>query len=81
MIRIFANLGTKRRVAKWIPDRKDIHSTMVNLNKMSDGKADWVYVQDLKENELIGFESWEEYNGCDFRNDNDYCRGSIFKIQ
>jgi hypothetical protein len=77
MVRIFANYFTNQRCAIYVRDRSEIPSILTMLNDRTTPRGDWVYVQDLKQENILFFNSSKIYQGFDVREDDNYCRKEI----
>ncbi|MBN2521389.1 MAG: hypothetical protein JXB17_12825 [Bacteroidales bacterium] len=75
MLKIFAKLGTNKKILICCK-REDVHIVQGKLNKKYPG--DWIWVDNINQNELLKFNDSKVYRGFDGVTDR-YC-GNIEKI-
>jgi hypothetical protein len=69
-IKIFAQYGTRNRIAMPIRKGENIKNLLVALNGRFGGS--WVLVDDIKHGDIIPFQSKHKYLG--FNGGSDYCQ-------
>lgn len=72
MIKIFARQGSTIKVAILLPNgvQHVVRKAQIELHMKYGG--DWVYVEDVKENEVIRFDDGKIYNGFEPGQPDDY---------